>query len=249
MITATDNNQYEQAQLIAIDTVFVKWHLEYDNFREAIKLLESAYSNNSDDAAAHEELAEIRVIIDKANEFARNRQFCELYNASQYCICKIKDFQSLRDEKAYKLPHDVYFNLRKLIDIHVRSLDIMLNGLQAFNSFCLRDIQHSKTKEMGIWANALESLGDALEDNIDLISLDLLQGIQPLFWSAIEKTQKKPLEEQTRHNKWDSYRIRIRNAAGFISRLIDYRVEESDKEENELLSAIANANHPIFFDD
>jgi hypothetical protein len=48
-----------------------------------------------------------------------------------------------------------------------------------------------------------------------------------------------------RFNVKESCRIRIRNAAGFISRVIDSVVEESDAEDSEILTAIATANHPV----
>ena len=65
----------------------------------------------------------------------------------------------------------------------------------------------------------------------------------------IQVSQQKSFNAQTRSDVKDSYRIRVRTAAGFLSSLIDLAIAESDEEDCEILTAIATANHPVFFED
>ena len=76
----------------------------------------------------------------------------------------------------------------------------------------------------------------------------LEQKIQPLLSIAIQQSRQKNSNlDSTDTGKKDSYRIRIRNAAGFISRLIDAAIDDSDAEEEEVFETISKANHPVFF--
>ncbi len=249
MITVTETAQQERIQLIAIDSTLEKFHSEYEEFIKLVDSLESIYSDESIDASLSEGVNEIRAILNKASDFAERRQYTELYYANQNCAHKINEFYSLAKTHDHKIPKSLYKELRALINIHIRSLDVFLNSLLAIRNFDSYSVEHSRTKDLEAWANALESLGDVMEENIGLISIKILQDIQPLFWMGIERSQHKTFERRTRVNRKDSYRIRIRNASGFISSLIDYVVEQSRMEEDQMMLAVATANHPIIFED
>jgi hypothetical protein len=248
MMMVTETAQQERIQLITIDNALEKFHSEYEEFIKLVESLESIYSDESVDASLSEGVNEIRAILDKSTDFAEKRQYTELYHANQHCAYKINEFHSLAKTRGHKIPKEIYKKLRSLIDIHINSLDVFLNSLLAIKNFDSYSVEHSRTKDLELWANALESLGDVMEDNIGLISIEILQDIQPLFWIGIERSQHKTFERRTRVNRKDSYRIRIRNASGFISSLIDNVVEQSEIEEDRMMLAVATANHPIVFE-
>jgi hypothetical protein len=218
---------------------------EYANIA---KLLERIYSEDCEQAAVAEETAEIKIIADKAKEFADSHQFYKLYNAISHTYVKIENFNNSRQNNTLYLPHSIVDSLKSSINIHKESINSLVLSCQS-----IVDISNyndkSKTRKLREWAKALETLGDTLEDNIEFISIDILEQSQSTFSGIIKMSQKKQSNFQARENKRESYRVRIRNAAGFISRLIDSVVEESDAEDREILTAISTANHPVFFED
>jgi hypothetical protein len=218
---------------------------EYANI---VKLLERSYSEDCEKAAIAEETSEIKVIAERAKEFAETRRFYKFHNALGHALEKIEIFNSSRKEDGYYLPSSIGNLLRESISLHTRSLEIILSSSKALLNLDTYN-ENSGKKDLLKWAEALENLGDAIEDNIDFFSIDFLEQIQMLALDLIQKSRRKQSSSQTRVNVKDSCRIRSRNAAGFISRLIDRVVEESDAEDREILAAISTANHPIFFED
>jgi hypothetical protein len=218
---------------------------EYANI---VKLLERSYSEDCEKAAIAEETSEIKVIAERAKEFAENRQFYKFHNALGHALEKIEIFNGSRQDDGYYLPSSIGNLLKESISLHTRNLEVILAS-----SKLLLDVnkynENSSKKDLMKWAEALENLGDAIEDNIEFFSVDFLERIQLLALDIIRVSRKKQSTSQTRTNVKESCRIRIRNAAGFISRLIDSVVEESDAEDREILTAISTANHPIFFED
>jgi hypothetical protein len=218
---------------------------EYANI---VKLLEKSYSEDCEKAAIAEETSEIKVIAERAKEFADNRQFYKFHNALGHALEKIEIFNSSRPEDGYYLPSSIGNLLRESISLHTKNLKVILASSKALLNIANYS-ENSGKKELLKWAEALENLGDAIEDNIEFFSVDFLEQIQALSLDLIQTSRKKQSNSQTRTNVKDSCRIRIRNAAGFISRLIDSVVEESDAEDREILAAISTANHPVFFED
>lgn len=218
---------------------------EYANI---VKLLERSYSEDCEKAAITEETSEIKVIVERAKEFAEKRQFYKLRNAIGHALEKIKIFNNSRKEGGYYLPNSIGKLLKECISAHEKSLQTIsdsgraLSGINKYN-------ENSSKKDLIRWADALEKLGDAIEDNIDFFNVEFLEQIQVSFTYIIQVSRQKTYSSQIRVSTKESYRIRIRNAAGFISRLIDSVVEESDAEDREILTAIATANHPVFFED
>jgi hypothetical protein len=222
---------------------------------DSIATLEQNYAVDSQEATVSEEIAEIQVIVDRAKEFAAQRQFYQLQNAIFHAWDKIKTFQSARQEAGYYLPIEINNSLKECVSIHQHSLQTGLRSL--IDLFDLikwlskesHDRNTSRNKDLKKWAESLETFGDYFEDNIYLFGADALERFQAIFFAIIEEFQQKPPISRTRANVRESYRIRIRNAAGFISSLIDYTVAESNAEDREILTAIATANHPAFFED
>ena len=60
------------------------------NYDDIIQFLENAYSANCQNAAVAEESSEIKIIVDRAKEFADNHQFYQLHNAILDAFDKIE---------------------------------------------------------------------------------------------------------------------------------------------------------------
>jgi hypothetical protein len=218
---------------------------EYANI---INSLEKNYSEDCEKAAVSEEILDIKIIADKAKQFAENRKFYKLHNAVGHACSKIESFKNTRQINGYGLPSVITNSLIDSIKIHTRSLDILGTGFRNIVDIS-RYSENSNKKDLKRWAEALEGVGNALEDNLEFFSLDLLEEFQVSLFKVIQVSQHKLSTSTTRLDAKDSYRIRVRNSAGFLSRLIDLAIAESDEEDCEILTAIVNANHPVFFED
>jgi hypothetical protein len=214
---------------------------------DIIQCLEKTYLANCQDAAAAEESLEIKIIVDRAENFAKNHQYYQLYNAVIEAFDKIQSFRQSRQDSGYCLPNDISNRLKEYIGIHQRSAKLIIDSFINWKDIFFYT-ENSQTKDLKRWAEALEQFGDAFEDNIEFFSVDFLENFQPVFWDIIKKSQKKSSEFKTRRNAKESYRIRIRNAAGFMSSLIDHVREESDTEEREISAAIQSSSQLVFCD-
>lgn len=216
---------------------------------ERYDALEKNYLEKSLSASADCDKTHILAIVDRASEFTEKRHFYYLHNAVGYAIEEIKKFHDNHSKEGFFLPNDVYTTLKKFLKIHRGSLIKLDNELNALKSIKKYNA-HSSKAELKRWAENLESLGDVFEDNILFFDIDTLEHkIQPLLRLAIQQSRQKNSNlANTDTGTKDSYRIRIRNAAGFISRLIDAAIDDSDAEEEEILKTISEANYPAFFE-
>jgi hypothetical protein len=212
-----------------------------------IQCLEKTYLANCQDAAVAEESSEIKIIVDRAEDFAKNHKYYQLYNSVIEAFDKIKSFQQSRQDSGYCLPNGINSRLKEYIGIHQKSVKTIVDSCRSWQDI-VSYTENSQTKDLKRWAEALEHFGDAFEDNMEFFSVDSLERFQPAFWDIIEKSQKKSSELKTRRNAKESYRIRIRNAAGFMSSLIDHVIEESDTEEREISAAIQSSSQLVFCD-
>jgi hypothetical protein len=214
---------------------------------DIIKCLEKTYLANCQDAAVAEESSEIKIIVDKAENFAKSHQYYQLYNSVIEAFDKIQSFRQSRQDSGYCLPDDINNRLKEYIGIHQRSIKTIIDSCMSWQDI-VSYTENSQTRDLKKWAEALEKFGDAFEDNIEFFSVDFLERFQPAFWNIIEKSQKKSSELKTRRNAKESYRIRIRNAAGFMSNLIDHVIEESNAEEREISASIQASSQLVFCD-
>lgn len=216
---------------------------------EKYSTLEKKYSEKSLSANASCDRNHILTIVDKAKEFTEKRQFHCLNNAVDYAIKEIVKFHENHSKDGFSLPEEVYTKLIGYVRIHRKSLRELEEGLIVLNSINKYNA-HSSNKELKRWAENLESLGDVFEDSISFFDIDTLEKkIQPLLNFAIQQScQKNSNLNSTDIGTKDSYRRRIRYAAGFISRVIDTAIDDSDAEEEEILKTISEANYPTFFE-
>ena len=216
---------------------------------EKYNTLEKKYSEKSLSANANCDKNHILAIVDRAEEFTEKRQFYYLNNAVDYAIKEIDKFHHNHSKEGFLLPEKVYKRLINCLRIHQESLITLRDGLISLMGINKYNI-HSGRRELKIWAENLESLGDVFEDNISFFDIDTLENkIQPLLDFAIQQSRQKNSNlNGTDIGTKDSYRIRIRYAAGFISRLIDAVIDDSDAEEKEILKTISEANYPAFFE-
>ncbi len=216
-------------------------------YASIIEVLEKAYSNNCGEASLAEKTLEIKIIADRAQEFAEKHQFFRLYNAVGHAFEKIETLKNFQKDNDFNLPVNITVSLVSSIKVHVESIRSLFASCQNIIDI-KRYGDSSSKKDLARWAEALEILGDSLEDNIEFFNIENLEEIQFLMSDLVQLSRKKQSNFQTRTNVKDSYRIRIRNAAGFIFKLIDSVIEESEDEEREILAVISNANHPAFFE-
>jgi uncharacterized protein (DUF885 family) len=187
--------------------------------------------------AGQEAAEEIKEILLKAKEFADSRQFYSLNDAVSHAFDKIKTFEK-QHQCGCQLPPDVNRVLRDYVDICEATSRLLSDSLDNLHDV-IQYNSESTTEDLQRWAQSIEKFGDVLEDSIEFFGISTLEGvIQPLFLEIIEKTQKKSSGLETSDSIKDAYRIRIRNAAGFIVKLIDYTVEEATAETNEISAAI-----------
>jgi hypothetical protein len=229
---------------IFIETINDVLNKEY---ADIIQCLEKTYLANCQDAAVAEESSEIKIIVDRAENFAKNHQYYQLYNSVIEAFDRIQSFQQSRQNSGSCLANGIINRLKEYIGIHQKSVESILDGFMSWEDIVFYS-ENSQSKDLKRWAEALEKFGDAFEDNIEFFSVDVLEKVQPAFWDIIKKSQKKSSELKTRRNAKESYRIRIRNAAGFMSSLIDHVIEESNIEEREIAAAIQSSSQLVFCD-
>jgi hypothetical protein len=222
-----------------LNNIPVKLQKEYTSY---LNSLEKTYSQNSEDAVAEEKTADIAVIVNRAEEFAKKREFYQLHNAVAHAFEKI---DALRNSD--RLPEQIKSSLVASIDVHKRNLEIISSSCLDLLDLTNYNINSSK-KDLKKWAEALENLGDAFEDNLDFFSIEYLEDFRDFIFQILEISQQKDLESPTIKSGKNSYRIRIRNAAGFMCRMIDFEIEEAEAEDREILASITSANHPVFFE-
>lgn len=228
-----------------LNNIPVKLQKEYTSY---LNSLEKTYSQNSEDAVVEEKTADIAIIADRAEEFAKKREFYQLHNAVAHAFEKINALRNSDRQHSYRLPERIQRSLVASIDIHKRNLEIISSSCLELLDLTNYNINSSK-KDLKKWAEALENLGDAFEDNLDFFSIEYLENFRSFLFQILEISQQKDSESQTIKNIKNSYRIRIRNAAGFMCRMIDFAIEEAEAEDREILASITSANHPVFFED
>lgn len=198
-------------------------------YASIIEVLEKVYSNNCGEASLAEKTSEIKIIADRAQEFAEKHQFFRLYNAVSHAFEKIETLKNSQKDNDFNLPKSINTSLINSITIHVKSIKALFVSCQNIIDI-RRYTDNSSKKDLIRWAEALEILGDSLEDNIEFFNIENLEEIQFLMSDLVQLSRNKQSDFKTRINVKDSYRIRIRNAAGFIFKLIDSVIEESEEE-------------------
>ncbi len=216
-------------------------------YASIIEVLEKAYSTNCGEASLAEKTSEIKIIADRVQEFTEKHQFFRLYNAVGHAFEKIETLKNSQKDNNFNLPKSINISLISSITVHMESRRTLFVSCQNIIDI-KRYGDNSSKKDLIRWAEALETLGDSLEDNIEFFNIENLEEIQILISDLVQLSRKKQSNFQTRTNVKDSYQIRIRNTAGFIFQLIDSVIEESEEEEREVLAVISNANHPAFFE-
>ncbi|MBE9014290.1 hypothetical protein IQ250_29295 [Pseudanabaenaceae cyanobacterium LEGE 13415] len=212
-----------------------------------VRDLEQSYELESDEALAACDRANIQVLVDKAREFTEKHLFYQLNQATEAALAEIKAFHNLHRSKGHSLPSTVFDDFRSFLEKHEASLADLRAGVEALEEITQYS-DFSKTNSLAKWADGLERFGDALEDNLPFFDFDTLEALEPLLYEVIQQTRKKSSNLKTRENKRERFRIRIRNAAGFLARLIESLREESEAEDQEIMAAISTANHPAFFE-
>ena len=213
-----------------------------------VACLEKNYELKSDEAVASDDTTAIKVLVDRAREFTENHLFYQLNQITEVVLIEIKKFHALHHEKGYFLPSTVYNSFKEFLSVHERTLTGLRAGVKTLEKISEYN-DFTKTDQLGEWAEGLERFGDALEDNIPFFDFETLEALLPLLYDVIKQSRKKSGTVKTIESRKESFRVRIRNAAGFLTRLIESLREESEAEDQEIMQAISTANHPVFFED
>jgi hypothetical protein len=190
---------------------------------------------------------EIKDIAGNIKILFEKREWHQVYNAIDYAIFAIKNFVELNSKDATYIDLETIALLKeKAGDLYrdFRILDNNWNSLKIiiaqYCSYSERDLFYLGEDFLKVFSEKLETFGDKLEDYIDFFDIETLQDIQIIMSYIIEQSRKKNIAFSTPTDSKNSFRVRIRNAAGFIDRLIDFVFEESESEDKEILEAIAN---------
>jgi len=215
------------------------------SLKTRIDSLNKVYLTQSTGAAEHCDYTHILTILDRTKEFSENREFYKLNNAIEHALSEIQKFLESRPTENPGFQNIIDL-LGQYINKSCESIELLKRSCEQLKNIDEYNILATDEESLKTWAESLEQFGDALEDNIELFSIEALELIQSLMDYIIKKSQKK--SPNISPNVRNSYRIRIRNAAGFIYRLVEYVKELSNFDEQEILREIATANHPAFFE-
>lgn len=196
---------------------------------------------------------EIKDIAGNIKILFEKREWHQVYNAIDHAIFAIKSFVELNSQDATYIDRETIAFLReKAINLYrdFRILDNNWNSLKIiiakYCSYSERDLFYLEEDFLKVFSEKLETFGDKLEDYIDFFDIETLQDIQVIMSDIIDQSRKKNIAFSTPTDSKNSFRVRIRNAAGFIDRLIDFVVEESESEDQEILEVIANHSNFTF---
>ncbi|MEP0919430.1 hypothetical protein NC981_21605 [Leptolyngbya sp. DQ-M1] len=221
---------------------------QLQSLSSSVASLEQCYDIESDEALAADDAASIQVLVDRAKQFTENHLFYQLNQVTEVALIEIRKFHDLHHRRRFFLPDEVYDSLRLFLSVHKRSLAGLREGVKTLEEISQYD-DFTQTNQLGEWAEGLERFGDALEDNIPFFDFETLEALLPLLYDVIKQARKKSGTVKTIENRKESFRVRIRSAAGFLTRLIESLREESEAEDQEIIQAISVANHPAFFED
>lgn len=196
---------------------------------------------------------EIKDIAGNIKILFEKREWHQVYNAIDHAIFAIKSFVELNSQDATYIDRETIDFLReKAINLYrdFRILDNNWNSLKIiiakYCSYSERDLFYLEEDFLKVFSEKLETFGDKLEDYIDFFDIETLQDIQVIMSDIIDQSRQKNIALSTPTDSKNSFRVRIRNAAGFIDRLIDFVVEESESEDQEILEVIANHSNFTF---
>lgn len=190
-------------------------------------LLEKCYQDNSLAGEARDSKANIQCTIDRIKEFARERKFYQLNQATQDVLNQIDAHQ---ERFTYQLLGDEIFNsLQDALSIHkesATSVDRAANSLSDIGSFD----ENSSEIDLQRWAEHLELLADEIEDNLPFFPFEVFDNLEGVCEAIVLEARKKTQGEQRR-----KLTRRLRFAAGFILNLIEMEREKAVQEDERLL--------------
>ncbi|MGK7958867.1 MAG: hypothetical protein AB4063_26940 [Crocosphaera sp.] len=213
-----------------------------------IESLEEKYTSDSSSANAACDYTSILVIVDKVKEFADNRQFYQLHNAIDHAVDEFKKIDAVHQDKDYilslKILGDIKYGLNQLLNAFKVCKDSWKLVIESVdNYYKMKDKESLKQ-----WAENLEIFGDCLEDLIKFFDFNLITKVQSIMLKIIDECSKKSPEIDIKTDTEECYRIRIRNAAGFIYRLIEFVMEEAEQEDQQILNGMTKTNYSDSFE-
>ena len=190
--------------------------------------LESWFVNHSETALICDERTRLQRLADEIREFSEDKKLYQLKQVVEITLDEAKEFQDGFNEPA---PDSVFEALETAIKTFKDSFHLVLRAAKYLRSVKKLD-ENSTTPQLRIWAESLEILGEEIENNFPLIESEALDAIEEVCETIVLKTRSKGKNAK---NKRESYRRRLRFAAGFILNLVETAREEAEEEDELLL--------------
>jgi hypothetical protein len=206
--------------------------------------LEKSYQDNSWSAAASDSKTHIQCIVNRVIQFTRSRKFYQLGEAIDDAISQIeKHYQHFPAEI---LEDNIFTALREGLNAQRNSLNTLKNALENLTTTAAFNERTDK-RQLKIWAEHLERLGEELEDNLELFSSEFFDALERVCETIVLTARKKATNRKNRsENKREEWRRRVRYAAGFILNLIEMAREDAIQEDEEVIHDFFVASQSSF---
>lgn len=207
-------------------------------------VLEKNYQDNSWSAAAADSKTHILCIINRITGFIRSRKFHQLSEAIDDAISQIQKHQKYFPAEI--LEDSVFTALREGLNAQVNSLKTLKNSLESLKGTETFN-EDTSTRQLKIWAEHLERLGEELEDNLEVFSPASFDSLESVCEAIVLKARKKAINRKNRsENKREEWRRRVRYAAGFILNVIEMAREDAIQEDEEVIHDFLAASQSSF---
>lgn len=199
--------------------------------------LERQFSSVSDEAIASDTITRLQRLADEVREFTTSKKTYQLNQVVEIAVDEIRSFS--QSEFCRPLPEDVFETLETGIKTLSASLEVTLQSVNKLRSVGKLDT-NTNEKQLKIWAINLELLAEEIENNLPFISPEMFDNLEKFFESIVLRSQRK---ESNARTKKESYRRRLRFAAGFVLNLIEMERDEALEEDKVVLQIMQSLSH------
>jgi len=193
--------------------------------------LERQFCDVSDEATASDEITRLQRLADEIREFTLNKK---LYQLKQVIGVTLDEAKSFCETFSQPLPDCIFTALSEGIETLIKSLKLAQQSAEKLK-FIENFDENSSEKQLRNWAINLEILAEELENCLPFITLEILESIEKNCETIVLKARRKGKDAKT---KRESYRRRLRFAAGFVLNLVEMTRENALAEDEEVLQAL-----------
>lgn len=190
--------------------------------------LEKRIQAVSSPTAIADGITRLQGLADEIRELTRARKFYQLNQAIATTANAIKAFP---ETCCQAIPVDVFEAVNTGVQALENSLDLISNASEQLN--LIEDLsEDSSLKQLRNWTTYLEILAEELEDHLPFLSAEVFDCLERLAETIVLKSRKRGADARTTR---ESYRRRLRFAAGFILNLVETAREEALEEDEAVL--------------